>query len=167
MARSNKHEPGPGQQPLFGLDVLDPSVPDESTEGIAVNLAQRAKHLEGALRLLGEMHRLDGYLKATDLSQDNPESGNITARYGNVLVRRIRQAAQEKLPGLDRDARWQFAFASGWMALKGTGIAPDDVLMRMARDDFLAFDSEHFGGPNQDRQRAKTRRILKRQTNQR
>lgn len=163
MVRSNRHEPGPGQEPLFGLDELDPSVSHEPTEGVSVSLVDRANHLGGTLRLLGESHKLVGYLKATGPPQDNPEGGEITARYGNALTRRMRKAATEKLPLLDRDARWQFAFASGWMALKGTGIAPDDELMKMARDDFLAFDSEHFGGPNQDRQRAKTRRILKRQ----
>lgn len=159
MAQKNKL-PDPNQDTLFGLDAIDPTA-HQSEPGISVDLKLRAEHLRHTLDLLGEVHKLDGFEKASS-PEDGSRRYDLEQRYGQKLDT-VRESSSEKADRRFDAAKWQFAYATGWMAVKHSGVVSEIDARRMALEDFKAFDSAHFGSRDATNARQRLRNRLKKQ----
>ena len=145
---------------MISLEEIAP-IPD--VPGVAVSLADRAKHLGFALDAIGEARKLEGFAKATE--EESMHRRPIEERYGDSLATVQRGVARHENAAW-RSAEFQFAYGTGHIALKRSGLMPTEQANALARDDFNAFEKRYFIGDDAQKMRAQMRRRLKRQAQQ-
>lgn len=146
--------PDPNQPPLFSMEDLAP-VPSEP--GIAVSLNDRARHLLAALDLIGQARSRDGFVSATQ--PDSSHRPRIKSRYKSELDTVVHGAKNNREQFMF-DAKWQFMFASGYMALKGAGLVSDEHIQDEARKEFNEFVDKFFFSKNASKERELFRKQL-------
>jgi len=153
-----------GQEALFYLETTDEDLVDPSVS-VSVNRQMRAVFLLDTLELVGKVRSGRGFADVTDPNRDSDsDSGqNIIDRYGPTKTSKIRKNKLAKQHKLMSDAKWQFARASGWIALRDAGLIEDEYMKQMALEDFTAFAATYFGGEEQRSKRNTFRRKLKKQ----
>ncbi len=140
---------------MFSLEELAP-VPD--VPGPATTVHDRAHHLLQTLDLIGKARSRDGFGLATD--QESRHRPDIEKRYGAglaVVKRHVEQNGEDYWA----NAKWQFAYATGYITLKHSGLVSESVYKEMAQEDFANFVGDHFTGLHAEKKRRKLRELLK------
>lgn len=158
--KSKNTQPSPGQEALFSRYLVDPS--SNNTPGISVRLADRANHLSSTTDLIGEQRKLSGLLDSTDGIIDSPNSRKISSRYGSATPE-VRANAAEKWQRLEKEAKWQFLYATGWLAVKNSELSENNDIGALIVEDYNLFISTHFGSRKSDNKRARDRRLWSKQ----
>lgn len=156
--RQSSRSPGPGQEMLF-VDPNElapyPVTPTEPEPGISVSVHDRAVHLTHALDLMGKANQRFGFQIASTDDRYRPQ---LQSRYGGNL-NNVVKGAKDNEAELAKDAKWQFAYAGGYIALKHAGLLSPEEANKMAVQDFTDFHTK-FGAVGQASQRNKFKRQL-------
>lgn len=177
---SKKHQNIEGQEPLFegarDAEYTDSSITTwrqlenvespESPEapvtqpenvGIYVDLTERAQHLDAALAAIGQRNSREGFDIAARV---RPHSGGIWARYQDATPIVV-EGAERNAGEYSEVIKKEFWAATGYSALRGSGLMRSDLIERYGRKDWGDF-VDKFDHPNNRPTRDRFRRHLKR-----
>jgi hypothetical protein len=123
------------QEMLFEVETAA-NEPQE-VPGVSVSLEAHAKHISGALDFLAKASELDGLQRGAETP---PHAQEIAGRYGEDLPSMLDNAVHKERV-VNEDARFQFAYGSGYISLKHSGLFPAEDIESAVRQDFQDFAS--------------------------
>lgn len=128
----------------------------------AVDLQSRAHHLHEALIAIGKANQREGFGLA---SRIEPHASEIRGRYKKGTDARVRHATSN-VESFMQDAKREFWSATGFAALRASGLVPKDELDARAAQMWRDF-SRRFAGPphrpGRDRYKANLKKQITKQ----
>lgn len=135
-------------------------VAQPETVGIYVDLAHRAENLDGSLSALSKRNQRIGFDIAAHV---RPHSGPIWGRYQESTPAVI-EGANRNVDALLDKAKRAFWAASGYSALKGSGLMSDEAIEAYAKRDWDIFRGRYGDAEKRtvrDKYRQKLRKLIK------
>ncbi len=128
--------------------------------GVYVDLRERAQHLDAALAAVGQRNSREGFGIGARV---RPHSTEIWGRYQDATPTVI-EGAERNADAFAEVIKREFWHATGYAALRGTGLMREEVIERYATKDWKDF-VDRFDHPNNSKARTKFRRGLKKVIN--
>jgi len=151
--------PNPDQEAMFSLEDIAPRnhIPEA---GVSVRIEERAEHLLHTLNLIGKYRQRNGFQEAAHA--ESPHRRLIEERYRNS-TRQVVRGAEINGDQAEKDARWQFAFATGQITLSHSGLIDEETLKHQTNEDYSNFTNTFFGDRKATNKRNRFRVVLDKQ----